>query len=274
MERKLLWVDDNEQLLGLLPSYFDSVAIHTARTPAEGLEKLAREKPGVIVTDYRIAGDMTGVQLLLEAQKRIPFSSRYIYTASGPSAREDMAERRVGFGEIDLALSLFEKPTELETIASALTAGFERYERLSAMRVMVVDDEQSVTRAVGRILKDRGYQLVMYNDSREAAAYLASPEGRDQTKPIAVLLTDMLMPNLNGADLAVQARKIDPKIGIVTFSGTQGTAANDELYRRLETEIGRFPAIAKPWKPGTLEMEIEQRIITYHLATREKATQQ
>lgn len=269
IERKLLCVDDDVDILDMFRAMFSGFAVHTANSGKDGLEQLRKQKPGVVISDYGLTNEMRGVAFLAQARAQWPLSSRYFYTGNAAQARDKMTSQGVGLGETDLALDLFAKPENMDALVTAVTRGFERYERLTSMRVMIVDDEPSVATGVRRTLQDRGYQLVVYKNPIDAVAYLASPNGRDPTKPIAVLLTDMLMPHMDGADLSIRAREIDPNIGIVTFSGTQGFDINNRLYRKIVDKIGQVPCIPKPWRNSELQSIIDSKVINYHVASRQ-----
>ncbi len=66
--------------------------------------------------------------------------------------------------------------------------------RISAGRVLIVDDEDDLRDALAEILVDEGYDVAIAHDGREALAQLAEIQ-----KPCHVLL-DLFMPNMNGFD--------------------------------------------------------------------------
>jgi signal transduction histidine kinase len=81
-------------------------------------------------------------------------------------------------------------------------------------RVMVVDDEAAITRTLAMGLAALGYVVSSHTDSGEALeAFRAMPRGYD------VLVTDYLMPRMDGFELARGARALAPGLPILICSG-------------------------------------------------------
>ena len=78
-------------------------------------------------------------------------------------------------------------------------------------RVLVVDDEDSTRRALDEILRDEGYDVEVASDGMEALARLIdfAPD---------VLLTDLRMPRMGGAELAARARALAHPPAVVITS--------------------------------------------------------
>ena len=80
--------------------------------------------------------------------------------------------------------------------------------------VLVVEDEDSVRRFVVRVLRQRGYTVLEAANSGEAL-----PLGEDYERPIDLLLADVVMPELSGADLAGRLGPRRPGMRILYISG-------------------------------------------------------
>lgn len=80
-------------------------------------------------------------------------------------------------------------------------------------RVMVVDDEPMVRNIVKRILEQQGYRVVEAVDGRDALARLEREDGVD------LVLSDILMPNVGGAELGEILALKYPELPIVWMSG-------------------------------------------------------
>jgi two-component system cell cycle sensor histidine kinase/response regulator CckA len=79
--------------------------------------------------------------------------------------------------------------------------------------VLIVDDEETVRRFVERVLKDAGYQTAVASggaEAIEAAARLGSFE---------LLVTDLMMPQMTGDELARRLRLAEPKLKILYLTG-------------------------------------------------------
>ncbi len=80
------------------------------------------------------------------------------------------------------------------------------------IRVLVVDDEAPVRRAVTRLVTGAGFDAVAASDGHEALEVLT----RDR---IDLLLTDVVMPGLSGVELAERATRARPELAVVFMSG-------------------------------------------------------
>jgi two-component system cell cycle sensor histidine kinase/response regulator CckA len=81
------------------------------------------------------------------------------------------------------------------------------------VRILVVDDEDQVRAFVARVLREAGYDTTVAAGGEEAIATAAS-DG-----PFDVLVTDMMMPNMNGDELARVLRQSDPDLKVLYLTG-------------------------------------------------------
>ena len=80
--------------------------------------------------------------------------------------------------------------------------------------LLLVEDEECVRRMVQLMLERAGYRVLVAESPRDALDICRANQGR-----IDCLLTDVIMPELNGVELSAAARAISPRIGIVYMSG-------------------------------------------------------
>jgi CheY-like chemotaxis protein len=108
--------------------------------------------------------------------------------------------------------------------------------------VLVVEDEPAVRELVVRILEAEGYQVLAAEDGRAALQLLDRHPVR-----LDLVLTDVLMPQMNGRQLGDALHAQDPGLPILYMSGDIGetTAA-----RRLVPEGAPF--LRKPFSPTQL----------------------
>jgi CheY-like chemotaxis protein len=112
-------------------------------------------------------------------------------------------------------------------------------EAVERQRVLVVDDEAIIADTVTEILNRSGYDAVACYSGRAAL------ESIEEHCP-AIVLSDVVMPGLNGIQLAQSVRKRCPSTRIVLFSGNASTA------RLLQDSSGtkyHFELLAKPIHP-------------------------
>ena len=76
---------------------------------------------------------------------------------------------------------------------------------LASLSVLIVDDNASMASALADVLDAKGYQVYTANSGAAALAIL-----RDN--PVHVLLTDVIMPDMNGVELYRATRKTNPNL--------------------------------------------------------------
>jgi len=114
--------------------------------------------------------------------------------------------------------------------------------------ILVVDDEQMVTDTTVEILNKSGFRAVCAYDGQTALQIAAKlrPE---------YLLADVLMPSMNGVELAIAMRKTLPETTILLFSGQVGIS---EIVHQGEKEGYIFDIVAKPVHPEKLIARLKQ----------------
>ena len=79
--------------------------------------------------------------------------------------------------------------------------------------ILVVDDEPEVLGVTSSILRAEGYTIVATGDPREALRI-----ARSRQEPLDLLLTDVVMPGMNGRELAGRLRVYRPGIKVLFMS--------------------------------------------------------
>ncbi|HEX2101680.1 MAG TPA: ATP-binding protein, partial [Candidatus Synoicihabitans sp.] len=82
-------------------------------------------------------------------------------------------------------------------------------------RIMVVDDDDMVRAVATSLLEALGYKVTAFGSSESALAYGATPDFQN----IQVLVTDIVMPGLNGHGLSRQLSELNPKLKTLFMSG-------------------------------------------------------
>ncbi|MBI3791477.1 MAG: PAS domain S-box protein [Gemmatimonadetes bacterium] len=80
--------------------------------------------------------------------------------------------------------------------------------------VLVVEDEEAVRRLLVRLLRDAGYETHAAAHGAEALEFLA-----EHPASVHLLVTDMVMPGMDGRELATRARSMRPDLGVLFTSG-------------------------------------------------------
>jgi signal transduction histidine kinase/ActR/RegA family two-component response regulator len=108
--------------------------------------------------------------------------------------------------------------------------------------ILLVEDEKSVRDLARRILERRGYNVLTAGDGGEAIELVESDD-----QPIHLLLTDVIMPGLNGQDVALRVRALRPDIRVLFMSGY-----NEEAVLRHGVLAAGTAFIEKPFSPSVL----------------------
>ena len=80
-------------------------------------------------------------------------------------------------------------------------------------RVLIVDDEAAVRDYVNRVLVAAGYEAITASDAAEALTLVGT------AKPIDLLITDVIMPEVTGDELARRIRRTHPQMKVLYITG-------------------------------------------------------
>ncbi|MGA2730465.1 MAG: response regulator [Terracidiphilus sp.] len=120
--------------------------------------------------------------------------------------------------------------------------------RVNRRTAFVVDDENIIASTLELILISEGFNARSFVDPLDAlnAAQSVSPD---------LLLTDVIMPNINGIELAIQIRQLCPDCKILLSSGQVMT---NDLLVAAGLQGHHFEVLAKPVHPRDLLETIER----------------
>jgi PAS domain S-box-containing protein len=112
--------------------------------------------------------------------------------------------------------------------------------------ILLVEDEASLRQLAARALRARGFTVLLAADGAEALRVLeAHPE------PLDLLVTDVVMPNMDGRELADRLRARMPKLKVLFLSGYM----DDALLRRGVFEANET-LLQKPFTPASLAQRV------------------
>ena len=109
-------------------------------------------------------------------------------------------------------------------------------------KILVVDDERLLADTTASILRRAGFATRTAYDGFEAL------ENMSTFRP-DYILTDIMMPSMNGVELAIAIVKMYPRTKILLFSGQAGIA---EILEESRSKGFEFPLLAKPVHPSKL----------------------
>jgi PAS domain S-box-containing protein len=137
-------------------------------------------------------------------------------------------------------------PADPNPVAAALASASAHPElpRGRNELILVVDDEELILEVARNALERFGYRTLLAKNGTEAVALYAIHRG-----DIAVVITDMAMPVMDGAATILALRTINPDVRIIGSSG-QGTESTMKAGKLRSVGVTHF--IAKPYTAETL----------------------
>ncbi len=124
--------------------------------------------------------------------------------------------------------------------------------RISAT-ILLVDDDEALRRFVGRLLREEGFHVIEASNGAEALE--AASACRD---PIHLLLTDLIMPKVNGLLLSGRLLQERPNISVLYMSGYVEKAIL--LAKHPEASV-----VQKPFTPGALIAAVREVLASKEL---------
>ncbi len=109
-----------------------------------------------------------------------------------------------------------------------------------AGRILVVEDDPAVQKALRRLFETEGYSVETQNDGRAALDSF-------QTSPPAAIVLDLRLPKVSGRDVCKEIKSLAPTLPIVVLS-----AASDVSDKVLLLELGADDYVTKPFSPREL----------------------
>jgi two-component system cell cycle sensor histidine kinase/response regulator CckA len=103
--------------------------------------------------------------------------------------------------------------------------------------ILLVEDEESVRTFAARALKLRGYNVLEASGGEEALEMV-----RSATSPIHLLITDVVMPNMDGPTLVRAVRRLRPEMAVIFMSGYA-----EEAFRRNDEKAEDLHFLPKPF---------------------------
>ena len=115
-------------------------------------------------------------------------------------------------------------------------------EKNAKPKVLVADDERVIADTLAMILNQSGFDAKAVYSGEKALELVATFEPD-------MLISDVIMADLNGIDAAIRIREMLPGIKILLFSGQAATA---DLLEKARTDGHEFEILAKPVHPQDL----------------------
>jgi len=118
-------------------------------------------------------------------------------------------------------------------------------------RILLVDDDVLILQALSRILEAEGYEIVAHDDPLAAL----------KEKEYVAVITDFMMPGMNGIELLSAIRKSNPQAVRVLLTAAGDFKIASEAVNRGEV----YRLLGKPWAVPDLTSCVRQAVEHYHL---------
>jgi len=120
--------------------------------------------------------------------------------------------------------------------------------------VLLIDDDDFTRRTIGRTLERQGHSVVAVTSGREALARLSDGQFQPDLAQPDLVLTDIMMPDMDGLELIPRLRKARPGLKIIAMSaGSQLLQSNFLREARL---LGAHETLQKPCSGADLTAAI------------------
>ncbi len=116
-------------------------------------------------------------------------------------------------------------------------------------RLLLIDDDQPLRRALRLALEKSGHTVVEANDGRAALK-------AHQAQPVDLVITDLIMPEMEGVELIRSLRKSNPALPIIAMSG--GGRSSPESYLAMAKQFGAALLLTKPFSLDKLCESVAQ----------------
>jgi two-component system cell cycle response regulator CpdR len=114
----------------------------------------------------------------------------------------------------------------------------------SMRRILLAEDDEGMRGFLERALEKAGYKVVSFNNGADALERL-------QQEPFTLLLTDIVMPRMDGIELARRASELDPALKIMFITGFAAVTLNNERRPPRDARV-----LSKPFHLKDLVREV------------------
>jgi two-component system cell cycle response regulator CpdR len=115
-------------------------------------------------------------------------------------------------------------------------------------KILLAEDDNDMRRFLVKALENAGYEVTDYDNGMSAYRRL-------REEPFELLLTDIVMPEMDGIELARRAAELDPDIKIMFITGFAAVALNADAQAPKDAKI-----LSKPFHLRDLVNEVQKML--------------
>ncbi|ALK88963.1 response regulator [Limnohabitans sp. 63ED37-2] len=116
--------------------------------------------------------------------------------------------------------------------------------------ILLVEDEELLRAGVQEVLEIQGYKVITAPDGEQALACLGA-------QTIDLIITDLVMPKMDGVDFVKQLRKIKPDLPVIVVSGSTRNIMQRYGIDSIQVP-GANASLPKPFKSVDLIEQVRQ----------------
>lgn len=113
-------------------------------------------------------------------------------------------------------------------------------------RILLAEDDNDMRRFLVKALANAGYDVVSFDNGLSAYERL-------REEPFTLLLTDIVMPEMDGIELARKATELDPDLKVMFITGFAAVALNPDSHAPKDAKV-----LSKPFHLKDLVNEVEK----------------
>lgn len=257
---RILIIDDEQDVVDTIELFLvkEGYRVTCVSRGKQAITLLKKERHDIVLLDLKMPG-LSGAETLREIKKIKPEPIVILLTGA-KGCPEEMEALELG------VFSHIYKPFEIdevrETLKYATDKAVERRTRVikpakehrkdtsSKKHILIVDDEELIRDLLARALSRLGYAITSVAKGEEALGLI-------KTRDIALVISDLRMPGIDGFELFRQCKKLKPKLPVICITGFGKDF--DEPIEQLKRE-GLFACLPKPFEISELVKAVERAI--------------
>jgi two-component system cell cycle response regulator CpdR len=115
-------------------------------------------------------------------------------------------------------------------------------------KILLAEDDNDMRRFLAKALANAGYDVISFDNGRSAYDKL-------REEPFSLLLTDIVMPEMDGIELARRATELDPDLKVMFITGFAAVALNPDSNAPKDARV-----LSKPFHLKDLVNEVERML--------------
>jgi two-component system cell cycle response regulator CpdR len=120
------------------------------------------------------------------------------------------------------------------------------YSKVQLGKILLAEDDNDMRRFLGKALQNAGFDVASFDNGLSAYHRL-------REEPFELLLTDIVMPEMDGIELARRATELDPDIKVMFITGFAAVALNPDNNAPPQAKI-----LSKPFHLKDLVNEVQR----------------